>query len=107
MLIKHDSAQRRVVKDWSIYVMLAHPLFLDDLVHDSTVQDVVEIVLIQVPEAVMTLEVLLRHNHLSFIRVVIDVQYFLKLFIDGLFHDTGGVLRVAMVDLDFVKYSVE
>ena len=47
-----------------VNVLLAVPFFLNDLVHNPAVEDIVEIELIEIPEAIVALVIsLLDHEH--------------------------------------------
>ena len=67
-------------------LLLSIPLLLDDLVHDSAVENIVQIVFVQVPEAVVAFRVgLLNHKH-DFIRVIEHLKASLQLRVDSFFH---------------------
>jgi hypothetical protein len=75
VFIHHASISRRVVENASIDIILARPLLLDNPIHNSGVKKAIQIKLIQVPEAIISLIVDLLHQKHDLIRVVIHIKH--------------------------------
>jgi hypothetical protein len=89
VLVRHEHVGGGVVEQTGIDVILAAPLFLNHSVHDLAIENAVQVVLVQVPEAVVTLVVCLLNQLHHFVWVIVNVQAFLHLKIEVFFHQVS------------------
>ena len=52
-LVEHDVAHGGVVEDRSINVVLPHPLFLNNLVHNPTIKNIIQVKFVQIVKTVL------------------------------------------------------
>ena len=83
--------------------LLALPLLHNYSVHNSAIQDVVHVIFVQVPEAVVPLIVCLAYHAYYFIRVIVHFKHLSHLLANCVFHYLARVLRVSKDLLDLIN----
>jgi len=92
MLICEYLVGQGILQHRTVYIRTSFPSFLNEFIHDLDIKNVVQGVLLEIPEAVSPCVIRQLKYGLELLKVLISLKYFNKLLFYFILHDRTAII---------------